>query len=201
MCLKAYDVWRILSATGLHFKVESYDAIRFNFKGKNLTPSAYEKSKTRYAAEKRAKLFQNETEARQYAFANYLYNDTTWLGSMSEEPYYAYLKYIQAFSYMFKLDLKKIEVSLDQYLSSVDGEYPPIIQEHVKNCKECTAERVLVFDCATNFMNIANKKVKDTLLWPEIYKRTKKCRQFFEKDIDVVKAKKVMVEHFSSLQA
>ena len=197
--MQDYNIWRIFTATILHFKVESYDAFRFNFKGRNLSVAAYEKAKTRFGISKVKRLIHNEDDARRYAFANVALADTTWIGAMTSDPYMKYLKLIQNFSYVFKRELSHIDIPLDQYLLSENHEYPPIIHDTMNN--RCKFEISVVFEALTDFVSHADNEIKDTLLWPSLKYQIIKAKPFIEKDIDLVKAKKIVLNHFSSLQS
>ena len=196
--MQAYDTWRIMSAIFLHFKVDSYDAIKFHFKGRSFSPNAYEKSRTKYLASKYAKRFQTEEDLRRFVFSNILYGQYKWAGDMEDAHYKRYLKLIQNFSYLFKGMIGGIVTPLDGYLSPTNGEYPLIIQEYTRG--DVDIDIVVLFDIATDFLSFTNSKIDDTLLWPEMYKLFVKTRIFMEKDFSKKTIQKVMFKHFSNLQ-
>jgi len=198
--MTGFDAWRIATTIKMHFEQEKFDAIRFNFKARNLTPRVYESRRERYFFEKIANKLRNEEEVKRYTFANILFrNDFSWTGNMLDEPYVEYLKRVQGFGYRFKSDLAKFtQRSLDSLLVPVNGNIPTLVKSYLEG--NVMMESVIAVNAMTGFVDRVSRKVADTMLWPEVRLKLSKATPFIGKDIDLVKAKRILVEHFSGLQ-
>lgn len=196
-----FDAWKITTTIKMHFQNEKYDAFRFNFKAKNLTFTAFENRNDRYFFEKLAKTYPKSNQLRQYVFSNIVYDDQVWIGSMKDEPYNNYCKRIQSFGYLFQKDLSHLtdtESSLNKLLTSTNGNIPPLVMSFLRG--ETMFESVVTINLLTNFMSYAKKKVTDDLLWPSIHLKIDKAGPFIRQDIDLDKTKKIIINHFSSVQ-
>lgn len=194
--INGFNTWRIATATQMHFNSEGYDAFRFKFKAKNLTPASFEKRSDKYFFEKLANTYENPEVIKRFAFANIYFNGVSWAGSMTNEPYKDYIKRMQSFSYKFKEDLQSLpSKSLDELLSPINGNIPNIISMNTMK------ETIIAIHCVTNFLNTVHSKVNDTLLWPELRKGYIKATPFIAMDINQKKIKKMLIEHFSGVQS
>jgi hypothetical protein len=199
--MNGFEVWRIATATKMHFESEGYDAFRFHFKAKNLTTTAFENRQDRYFFEKLANLYPKADDIKKYAFANIFFNDVSWVGSMTHEPYINYCKRVQSFSYLFKKDLNALpQKSLDELLSPVNGTMPPLIMLCIGS-RIIMDETIIAIHCVTNFLNLVSPKIKDKLLWPEIHRKYLKATPFLAMDINQAKVKKMLLDHFSGVQS
>lgn len=197
--MTGFDAWRISTTIKMHFESEGYDAFRFCFKAKNLTPRTFESRRDRYFFEKLAKNLREEDQIRRYAFANIFFQQNTWVGAMVEQPYKEYCKRIQTFSYRFKQDLNRLpQASLDELLIPANGNIPVLIKRYLEG--DLMAETAAAVNALTNFVSRIDKKVTDVLLWPEVRLRLIKATPFISRDVDVNKVKKILVDHFTSLQ-
>jgi len=105
--MTGHRAWQIATTTKMHFQSDSYNAFKFNFKTKQLTPEIFSRQRNMFLFEKLARRF-NEDEMKTYAFVNYFFRNATWAGDLSEEPYIEFIKRTQTFSYRFKQDLNKM---------------------------------------------------------------------------------------------
>lgn len=195
-----YDAWRIVRATCLHFSSKSYDAFKFNFKGgKSIQRKHFDDlpETQKYFAKKLANKLKDEKSIQTYAFTNIVKTDTKWFAGMSFGPYFEYIKFIQNFSYQFKQRISHINMPLNDYLTSKDGQFSEIIVEYLRD--NLPFEAVIIIDSLTNFLSHNNKTCTDTLVWPELYLLFNKSKPFILRDIDKIKAKKILKEHFFSL--
>jgi hypothetical protein len=196
--MNGYNVWRIASAVKMHFGNGTYDAFRFHFKAKNLSPNAFQLRPDQHFFTKLGKRLKDD-EVDRYAFANVFFADNTWVGNMSDEPYTQYCKRVQTFTYRFKKDLKMFhQMTLDELLNPVNGKPPPIADLYLKG--EIMPETIIAFHCITNFLQINKPRITDKLLWPEIENKLIKATPFVGRDIDQSKIKRIILDHFSSVQ-
>ena len=197
--MTGFDAWRISSTIKMHFESERYDAFRFCFKAKNLSPRAFEQRKDRYFFDKLVKRLNKEADIRRYAFANIFFGQNTWIGGMEDQPYIDYCKRLQTFSYRLKGDLKNLpQAPLDDLLIPANGKPPIIIQKALEG--DVMMEIPLVLNNLTGFIASVNDRVKDALLWPELSMRLIKATPFISIDVDLSKSKKIILDHFNGLQ-
>ena len=190
MSVSGFRTWQIATATNMHFKSASFDAFKFHFKSKNLSMSAFEKRKDKYFFEKLAHKLQKEEVVKQYVFANVFFDDKSWIGHMVEEPYKEYTKRLQSFSYLFTQELKTID--FNNALNSQNGEIPDIIKKYLYG--SIMAESVIAINMVTDFIRIADGKVTDTLLWPDVKMKLEKATPFIREMIDATKIKTIIVK-------
>ncbi len=176
--MTGYDIWRIATATSMHFS-SNYDAFKFSFKAKNLSVSAYNKRRDKYFFEHAVKKFSSEEEIRRYVFANYFFDEVSWFGDMSPQPYDDYNIRLQSMSYLFRKDLKQFDPRLDFILQSYHGKYPVIMNAMFTH--DVMPETVMLIHLLTNFLNVV--KVDDELLWPTIQTKLIKGSSFIAADI------------------
>lgn len=193
-----YDSFKIYQAVRLHFDSDSYDAVKYNFKT-SAKPQSFYKRRDKFFFAKLAKKYPKNDQLVEALVANFVagksYARDIAQDDDSEKNVQIWKKVTESMSYNFKQDLSKLEMShtLDELLKSVDKQHPPIIKYLVSGDIHITT--VVILDQLTNFMSHANKKITETIMWPEIYKRVKKTSSFIRVDVD--KFKKIIVDIFS----
>jgi hypothetical protein len=198
--MTGFDAWRISSTIKMHFESERYDAFRFCFKAKNISPRVFEQRNDRYFFDKLVKRYHKEDEIRRYAFANIFFGNNTWIGGMEDHHYVDYCKRLQTFSYRLKGNLKNLpQVPLDDLLVPTNGKLPIIIQRALEG--DLMMEIPLVLNGLTGFIAKIKGKVNDALLWPELSMKLIKATPFISIDIDLNKSKKIILDHFNDVQS
>ena len=162
----------------MHFN-SNYDAFRFNFKAKNISPTSFENSKEKYKFIYAEKIDKSEVDWLDYFYSNLMYNNADWFGVMSDEPWIEYQKRIQSLSYRYKKDIFSFNLKLNKLLYTSPDELPPIIMAHQAN--EIMLETVLILNILTGFINKIN--IKDQMLWPELKRKYMKATPFLNQKI------------------
>jgi|TARA_B110000977_G_C10874195_1_gene414841 hypothetical protein len=123
--------------------------------------------------------FLNVTSSGNLALAR---NEFMWTGNLLDDDTYeaftSWKKRVQSISYLFKNDTTNLlesaieeELSFNQILKSVDGEYPLIMR--LERRGEISLETLVIFDKIFGFLD--RVKINDTTYWP-LYK--KKCQKY-----------------------
>jgi len=194
--MESFDAYSYHNALKLHF-TSKYDAIKYRFKT-SATQKSFWKRKDKFFFAKVAKRFDDKDDLIKYYVAHFV-NDCKWVGDMlnREEEYQNWLKVNESLSYNIKQDLYKMESkydSFDNVLGMEDRSYPSIIHEYLSN--EVHLETVVVVNSLTGFVDHANKKVVDTILWPELYAKINNYTPFIISPVLSTKIKNDIIQIF-----
>ena len=196
MSVDSFDSYRLYQSLKLHFETDSYDAVKYNFKT-SASPQSFFKRRDKYFFAKVGKKMSNQQELVSFYVANFI-NEVSWVGEMvngeGDRHYAQYKKIHESLSYNFKNDINNLDGSLDDLLTSVNGEHPPLIKRYLQG--DILLESVAILNKMTGFMSRANKQITETLLWPDVYRKVTKYQSFVNPDVK--KCKKIVLEGFTS---
>lgn len=187
-----FESYKLYNALKLHFESDSYDALKYNFKT-SVKPTSFFKRKDKYFFAKLAKTY--EKDLREFYVANFK-NDVKYVGDMlnegGERYYRDHKKVMESLSYQFENDINKLndmDVEFDSLLMAEENNHPLIIRLWMQG--DILLETVVILDAITGFIERENKKITDTIIWPDIYRKITKYKPFvkFNKDkcIDLLK--------------
>ena len=178
-----YESYKLYNALKLHFETDSYDAIKYNFKT-SIKPQSFFNRKDKYFFAKLANTYGKNL--KDYYIANFK-NDVKYVGDMlnegGEQYYTSHKKVIESIHYSFQNDINKIseiESSIDNILSSENSNHPLIIKLWMQ--EEILLETIVIIDSITNFVERENKKITETIIWPDIYRKITKYKPFVKFD-------------------
>jgi len=169
----------------LHFESDSYDALKYNFKT-SVKAQSFFKRKDKYFFAKLAKTY--ERDLKEFYIANFK-NDVKYVGDMlnegGERYYRDHKKVMESLSYQFENDINKLRdmnVEFDSLLEAEENNHPLIVRLWMQD--EILLETVVILDALTGFVERENKKITDTIIWPDIYRKIMKYKPFvkFNKD-------------------
>ena len=104
---------------------------------------------------------------------------------------------MESIHYSFENDINKlseIEKSFDSLLTSENNNHPKIIKLWMQ--EEILLETIVILDSITGFMNRENKKITETIIWPDIYRKITKYKPFVNFNID--KCKSILIKQFTN---
>ena len=178
-----YESYKLYNALKLHFETDSYDALKYNFKT-SIKPQSFFNRKDKYFFAKLAKTYGKHL--KEFYIANFK-NDVKYVGDMlnegGEQYYTSHKKVIESIHYSFQNDINKIseiESSIDNILSSENSNHPLIIKLWMQ--EEILLETIVIIDSITNFVERENKKITETIIWPDIYRKITKYKPFVKFD-------------------
>ena len=187
-----FESYKLYNALKLHFGSDSYDALKYNFKT-SVKATSFFKRKDKYFFAKLAKTY--ERDLKEFYIANFK-NDVKYVGDMlnegGERYYRDHKKVMESLSYQFENDINKLndmDVEFDSLLIAEENNHPLIIRLWMQ--EEIQLETIVILDSLTGFIERENKKITDTIIWPDIHRKITKYKPFvkFNKDkcIDLLK--------------
>ena len=193
MIMEGIDAYKYSMAIKMHFS-GSYDAIKYHFKTR-VSQKSYWGRPDKYQLTKIGKRFNKVEDIIQYFVAHNLAGKS-WSGDMirDEKTYTDHMKRIESLSYNFKNELEDLsEYSLDGLLSCYKDNYPIIINKYLE--ETVSIETVCILNALTGFIEDANGKITETILWPDLYKKVVKYQPFITFDKD--KMMKIVLNTFT----
>jgi hypothetical protein len=179
-----FESYKLYNALKLHFET-NYDAVKYNFKS-NVSPQSFFKRKDKFFFAKLAKTY--ESELKEFYVANFK-NDVKYVGDMlnegGERYYREHKKVMESLTYRFQNDINKLndmDVSFDSLLEAEDNSHPLIVKLWLQ--EEILLETIVILDSILGFVERENKKIADTIIWPDIYRKIMKYKPFVKFDRD-----------------
>ena len=180
-----FESYKLYNALKLHFETDSYDAIKYHFKT-SIKPTSFFKRKDKFFFAKLAKTYENEL--KEFYIANFK-NDVKYVGDMlnegGERYYRDHKKVMESLTYQFQTDINKLydmDVPFDSLLEAEENNHPLIIKLWMQ--EEVLLETVVILDSLLGFVERENKKITDTIIWPDIYRKIMKYKPFVKFDRD-----------------
>jgi hypothetical protein len=180
-----FESYKLYNALKLHFETDGYDAIKYHFKT-SVKPTSFFKRKDKFFFAKLAKTYENEL--KDFYIANFK-NDVKYVGDMlnegGERYYKDHKKIMESLTYQFQTDINKLndmDVSFDSLLEAEDNNHPLIIKLWMQD--EILLETIVILDSILGFVERENKKITDTIIWPDIYRKIMKYKPFVKFDRD-----------------
>ena len=180
-----FESYKLYNALKLHFETDGYDAIKYHFKT-SIKPTSFFKRKDKFFFAKLAKTY--EDELKEFYIANFK-NDVKYVGDMlnegGERYYRDHKKIMESLTYQFQTDINKLydmDVPFDSLLEAEENNHPLIIKLWMQ--EELLLETVVILDSLLGFVERENKKITDTIIWPDIYRKIMKYKPFVKFDRD-----------------
>lgn len=178
-----FESYKLYNALKLHFETDGYDAIKYHFKT-SVKPTSFFKRKDKFFFAKLAKTYENEL--KDFYIANFK-NDVKYVGDMlnegGERYYRDHKKIMESLTYQFQTDINKLndmDIPFDSLLEAEDNNHPLIIKLWMQ--EEILLETVVILDSILGFVERENKKITDTIIWPDIYRKIMKYKPFVKFD-------------------
>ena len=180
-----FESYKLYNALKLHFETDGYDAIKYHFKT-SVKPTSFFKRKDKFFFAKLASTYGNEL--KEFYIANFK-NDVKYVGDMlnegGERYYRDHKKIMESLSYQFQTDINKLndmDISFDSLLEAEENNHPLIIKLWMQ--EEIQLETIVILDSILGFVERENKKITDTIIWPDIYRKIMKYKPFVKFDRD-----------------
>ena len=199
--MEPFEAYKIYQSIKLHFDSDTYDAVKYNYKTSAKAQSFF-KRKDKYYFAKLAKKYSKKHELTEFLVANFT-QGTKWVGDLidddAEKAFTQWQKRKQSLSYEFTKDLRYLRAwcdenggSFDYILQVHDGQHPIVVAMLTRS--EISLETVVILNKLTGFLDAADRKISEPILWPDIFKRLKKTEPFVE--VDLNKMKSAVVKEF-----
>jgi len=195
-----FDVYKYYMSMKLHFESDTYDALKYNYKT-SAKPQAFFKRRDKYHFAKLGRKYESVNELINFFVAQFTHSSNNiWVGNMlnDEGVYDQWKKRIQSLSYTFETDINKLSEEVESFddLFSIkdDSPYPVVVNAYMQ--ETITLETLVILESLTGFLSVADKKVTDPIVWPEISKRIRKYKPFL--NFNDLKIKNIIFRVFTS---
>ena len=184
------DVYRTYLSVRNHFTNDNYNFFKFGGKTK-ASSGAFEKRRDRYIFDKVSKDYKDDEVALLFV-SNFIAKEKFWIGNtLSEESrniYIMWRKKIQSLSYIFENDVKVIideindrEIDFDSVFKIQDGQHPIILRLTLAD--RISLESFLILNKILDFFPQFNRRIEETIIWPDYYKKCVKYEPFVKVDM------------------
>jgi hypothetical protein len=189
--MTGYEAYSLFNSLKLHFSTDSYDFFKYGGKSK-VSVDAFENRKDKYFFYKLSRRLQDKDELTNFLVANFLHDENCWVGNLldevSEIRYRERQKVLQSISYSFQNDCEKIFDHVENpndVLQSEDGDYPKLLTSTLQKVTEI--ETLCIMNSLMNFLPQWDKRIADTIRWPQYKRKIIKYTPFIKFDNDKCK--------------
>lgn len=166
--MTGYEAFCLFNSIKIHFSNPTYDFFKYHGKSK-ISLNAFEHRKDKYYFYKLSRQYQKE-EFIEFVVSCHLSKDKVWVGDLLQEEmvdlHRQRMSTIQSLGYSFKEDcviLKELKDDFNSLLKS-DGDYPILLTKTLR--KEIHLETLVILNQLMNFFPMWDKKIQDTIRWP-----------------------------------
>jgi hypothetical protein len=185
--IDGYEAFGLYESLKLHFTKDSYDFHKYNGKS-NISVTLFENRKDKYHFYKLSRKFSKKEDLIEFLVANFVERDGLWVGDLltedAEVNYRSRQKILQSLSYEFTDDLSKLFNGIDdpnEVIKVVDGDYPVLLTYTLQ--KETKIETLCILNSILGFLPMWDKKITDTIRWPNLKRKIVKYTAFLPKDV------------------
>lgn len=191
--MDAFEAYKLYVALKNHFTSKTYDYFKYGGRTR-ASRTTFEKRTDKYFFHKLSK----RKDPLEFLVSNFVYNGDVWIGDIvqnaeSEKFYKQFLKTKESLSYIFINDCDKLDTVFDNNILVKDGQHPALLRMVLRN--EITVETLIILEDLLSFMRYWNRNITDNIVWPQLYLKCKKYKQFMEYDRE--KMKKIVLDKFS----
>jgi hypothetical protein len=189
MTMDEFSVYKMYIALKLHFTTDKYDVVKQRGKVK-ASRQAFAKRTDLFSIRKISKTYSDE-EVANFLVANFVSGDR-WGGMFdidAGERYQLWKKKIESLSYNFSQDLdaliaemKDKNLSLSEIFNVQSGQHPYIIKAFLR--KTISIETLVILEKLNKYVEVFDKEITDTIVWPDISRLIKKYKPFLSIDTE-----------------
>lgn len=182
--MTGYEAFSIYNAMKLHFTTKSYDYVKYNGKSK-ISIESFENRKDKYHFYRLSRQ-QETSDYIEFLVSNFLVKDKLWVGDLLQEDaiivYKKRMATIQSLGYIFKNDCQLIRDSAESpnELLKCDGDYPKLLTMALH--KDIQFETLCILNHFLKFIPMWDKKIGDTIRYPDFSMKIKKYMPFLHFD-------------------
>jgi hypothetical protein len=191
--MTGYEAFSIYNGIKLHFTQKSYDYLKYNGKS-NVSVVTFENRKDKFSFYKLSRKHPIKDDYINFLVANLLEDSKVWVGTLLGEEceviYRQRQKVIQSLSYTFENECKNL-FSVYKNPNDVlvtNGDYPILLTKALR--REISPETLIILNRILNFLPMWNKKISDTIRWPDYEMKLTKYASFLM--LDDVKYKLIL---------
>ena len=186
--MTGYEAFSIYHTLKLHF-TSDYDYFKYNGKC-NISSTTFENRRDKYHFYKLSRKYQNKDEYTQFVIANLFANSKCWAGDLLQEEadivFKERQKVLQSMSYTFENDCKIIfDGQEPNDVLKTNGDHPTLLTMALR--KEIAPETLIILNSILQFLPMWDRKITDTIRWPDYRQSLVKYASFLT--FDTVKYK------------
>jgi hypothetical protein len=191
--MTGYEAFSIYNGLKLHFTQKSYDYLKYNGKS-NVSVVSFENRKDKYFFYKLSRKHPIKDDYINFLVANLLEDSKVWVGTLLGEEceviYRQRQKVIQSLSYTFENECKNLfsDYKNPNDVLETNGDYPILLTKALR--KEISPETLIILNRILNFLPMWNKRISDTIRWPDYEMKLTKYAVFLM--LDDVKYKLIL---------
>lgn len=189
MTMDEFSVYKMYIALKLHFTTDKYDVIKQRGKVK-ASRQAFAKRTDLFSIRKISKTYSDE-EVANFLVANFVSGDR-WGGMFdidAGERYQLWKKKIESLSYNFSQEMDALieemtdkNLKLSEVFSVQSGQHPYIIKAFLR--KTISIETLVILEKLNKYVEVFDKEITDTIVWPDISRLIKKYKPFLSIDTE-----------------
>jgi hypothetical protein len=189
MTMDEFSVYKMYIALKLHFTTDKYDVVKQRGKVK-ASRQAFAKRTDLFSIRKISKTYSDE-EVANFLVANFVSGDR-WGGMFdidAGERYQLWKKKIESLSYNFSQELDALieemedkNLKLSEIFSVQSGQHPYIIKAFLR--KTISIETLVILEKLNKYVEVFDKEITDTVVWPDISRLIKKYKPFLSIDTE-----------------
>lgn len=184
--MTGYEAFGLYESLKLHFNKDSYDFFKYNGKT-NISVTSFENRKDKYHFYKLSRKYTDKQDLTDFIVANLVVSEKMWVGDLLSEDadvrYRDRKKTIQSLSYTFENDCRTVFDGVDDPNSVIatNGDYPVLLTKALR--KEISIETLVILNHILGFFPMWNRKITDTIRWPDFRRRCDKYAAFLPQDV------------------
>ena len=192
--MDSYEAYTLFLALRAHFNQKNYNFHKYN--GKIRTNyDAFLKRNDRFFFHKLSK----KEDPIGYVISNILDDENLWITSLftdeADSKYTDWKKRTDSMTYNFKVELDRMGDDFNEVLKVSEGQHPKLLQMYLEG--DVSPETMVIINELTSVFKVWNARIEDEIVWPSIYNRLKKYREFMKIDEKKETLKKVIVDKFT----
>jgi hypothetical protein len=190
--MTGYEAFTLYHTLKLHF-TSNYDYFKYNGKC-NISVTTFENRKDKYYFYKLSRKYPIKEDLINFLVANLLNDSNVWVGTLLQEEcdiiYKERQRVIQSMSYIFENECRDAfgSVTNPNDVLVTDGDYPKLLTMVLR--KEVSPETLIILDKILSFLPMWERKITDTIRWPDYRNKLSKYASFLP--ADVVKYKLIL---------
>lgn len=189
--MNAFDAYRKYCALKAHFTTKSYDYIKHNGA---VRVTAYSFNKR--SDQDRFYQLSKHKDPEGLIIANASVGNFKWVGDLliDDKEYAIYNDWIRrrdSLTYLFKSEIKKLNPDFNKNFDVKNGQHPYLLQLYRQ--KHVSIETMVILNSILSFIPMWDKRIEETIVWPNISMLIKKYTPFV--NFNFGKMKNILVEH------
>ena len=179
--MTGYEAFCLYSSLKLHFTQESYDYFKYYGKSKT-SVEAFENRKDKWHFYKLSRRFSNAEQGRDFIIANLLRDSDVWIGYLltndADVVYRDRQKVVQSLTYTFTNEIASLmsQENPNDSLMIHEGEYPKLLTQLLHG--DISIETMCILNAILNFLPMWDRKIVDTIHYPNVSLKMKKYTPF-----------------------